>query len=172
MKGVFTGDWKTAWEGVKGIFSGIFGTLGAVVKAPINSVIGIINSAIGHINKIKITVPEWVPSIGGKTFGGNIPKIPLLYKGTDYFSGGRAFIHDKGAEIVDLPRGTRVIPHDKSIKTAYMQGKAQGGRIVNINKLADTLVIRSDDDIDAIAEKIAQKLKDTADNTGDFDKTA
>lgn len=172
VKGVFTGDWKTAWEGVKGIFSGIFGTLGAVVKAPINGVIGIINSAIGHINKIKITVPEWVPSIGGKTFGGNIPKIPLLYKGTDYFSGGRAFIHDKGAEIVDLPRGTRVIPHDKSIKTAYMQGKAQGGRIVNINKLADTLVIRSDDDIDAIAEKIAQKLKDTADNTGDFDKTA
>lgn len=172
VKGVFTGNWKSAWEGVKNIFKGVFGTLGAVVKAPINGVIGIINSAIGHINKIKITVPEWVPSIGGKTFGGNIPKIPLLYKGTDYFSGGRAFIHDKGAEIVDLPRGTRVIPHDKSIKTAYMQGKAQGGRIVNINKLADTLVIRSDDDIDAIAEKIAQKLKDTADNTGDFDKTA
>ena len=166
VKGVFTGDWKSAWEGVKSIFSGIFGTLGAVVKAPINGVIGIINSAIGHINKVKIDVPEWVPVIGGKTFGGNIPKIPLLYKGTNYFSGGRAFIHDQGAEIVDLPRGTRVIPHDKSIQTAYKQGMSQGSKVIQINKIADTVVVRSDDDIDRIAEKLAEKLKEADENGG------
>ena len=166
VKGVFTGDWKSAWEGVKSIFSGIFGTLGAVVKAPINGVIGIINSAIGHINKIKITVPKWVPETGGKTFGGNIPKIPLLYQGTNYFSGGRAFIHDQGAEIVDLPRGTRVIPHDKSIQTAYKQGMSQGSKVIQINKIADTVVVRSDDDIDRIAEKLAEKLKEADENGG------
>lgn len=166
VKGVFTGDWKSAWEGVKNIFKGVFGTLGAVVKAPINGVIGIINSAIGHINKVKIDVPEWVPVIGGKTFGSNIPKIPLLYKGTNYFTGGRAFIHDQGAEIVDLPRGTRVIPHDKSIQTAYKQGMSQGSKVIQINKIADTVVVRSDDDIDRIAEKLAEKLEEADENGG------
>ena len=166
VKGVFTGDWKSAWEGVKGIFSGIFGTLGAVVKAPINGVIGIINSAIENINGISVKIPKWVPEIGGKTFGPKFPKIPLLYKGTNYFSGGRAFIHDKGAEIVDLPRGTRVIPHDKSIQTAYRQGMSQGSKVIQINKIADTVVVRSDDDIDRIAEKLAEKLKEADENGG------
>ncbi len=159
VKGVFTGDWKKAWQGVKDIFGGIFANLGAVLKAPLNGVIGLINGAIGQINKIKITVPDWVPKFGGRTFGGNIPTIPYLYKGTDYFKGGSAVIHDKGAEIVDLPRGTRVIPHDESLRQAFKTGRRAGGRTVSIAKLADTIIVREEADIDRIAEALARKLE-------------
>lgn len=163
IKGVFSGDWATAWQGVKDIFAGIFGTLSAVLKAPLNGVIGLFNSAIGQINKIKVTIPDWVPVIGGKSYGGNIPTIPYLYKGTNNFSGGSAIIHDRGAEIVDLPNGTRVLPHDKSLYEAYKMGAKNGsrGKIIKIAKLADSIVIREEADIDKLADKLARKLEAT-----------
>lgn len=81
VTGVFTGDWQKAWEGVKGIFGGIFDTFASLAKAPINSVIGIINAAIEGINGINVEVPDWVPGMGGKTFGFAIPSIPMLAEG-------------------------------------------------------------------------------------------
>ena len=159
VKGVFTGDWRKAWQGVKDIFAGIFSSLGSVLKAPLNGVIVLVNGAINRINGISFTVPDWVPVLGGRTFGASIPTIPYLYRGTDFFSGGTAVIHDKGAEIVDLPRGTRVIPHDESLRQAYKTGRRAGGRTVSIAKLADTIVVREEADIDRIAEALARKLE-------------
>ena len=168
ITGVFTGNWSRAWQGIKDIFKGIFGSISSVVKAPLNAVIGLINGAIGAINKISFTVPEWVPGLGGKTFGASLPKIPYLYKGTNFFSGGPAVIHDKGAEIVDLPRGTRVIPHDKSLNEAYKMGKNSGkGKSVTIAKLADTIVVREEADIDRIVDELARRLEDTSDDYDD-----
>lgn len=81
VAGVFTGDWSRAWEGVKNIFGGIMDGLGAVIKAPLNAVIGLINLAIDGLNTISFTAPSWVPFVGGKHFGVNLPKINYLYKG-------------------------------------------------------------------------------------------
>lgn len=81
VAGVFTGDWSRAWEGIKGIFSNIMNGLGAVIKAPLNAVIGLINMAIDGLNKISFTVPDWVPLLGGKHFGVNLPKMNYLYNG-------------------------------------------------------------------------------------------
>jgi len=97
VKGVFSGDWKKAWEGVKQIFKGVFDGLVAVAKAPINIIIGILNSmisgivsginvAINALNKLKLKVPDWIPLIGGKEFKFNIKaltakKIPYLAQG-------------------------------------------------------------------------------------------
>lgn len=78
ITGVFSGNWRQAWEGVRSIFTGIFDTLGALFKAPINAVITLINKAIAGINGLNITIPDWVPGLGGKTFGLNIPEIPML----------------------------------------------------------------------------------------------
>ncbi|MDU7212476.1 hypothetical protein [Clostridium sp.] len=80
--GVFSGDWDRAWQGVKDIFGGIMGGLGAVIKAPLNAVIGLINGAIQGINSaISFTVPDWIPGLGGKGFSVNIPKINYLENG-------------------------------------------------------------------------------------------
>lgn len=82
VKGAFTGDWSLAWEGVKNIFGGIMDGLGAVIKAPLNAVIGLINGAIQGINSaISFTVPDWIPGLGGKGFSVNIPKINYLENG-------------------------------------------------------------------------------------------
>lgn len=77
IAGVFTGDWSRAWSGVVNIFGGIFDGIKSLAKAPLNGVIGLVNAAIGGLNKISL--PDWVPGIGGK--GINIPKIPRLARG-------------------------------------------------------------------------------------------
>lgn len=51
-----------------------------------------------------------------KGFGGEFAS------GTDYFEGGTALINEKGGEIVDLPRGTRIIPHDQSVEESFNTG--------------------------------------------------
>lgn len=81
VKGVFTGNWSRAWQGVVNIFGGIMQGLGAVIKAPLNAVIGLVNSAISGLNSISVTIPDWIPFVGGKHFGVNLPKVPYLYNG-------------------------------------------------------------------------------------------
>ncbi|BBI32370.1 phage tail protein [Cohnella abietis] len=79
--GVFTGDWKKAWGGIKDIFSGIFDGVVAIFKGGINLIIDGLNFLIRSMNKIHFDIPDWVPGIGGKGFGINIPEIPKLAKG-------------------------------------------------------------------------------------------
>lgn len=81
IKNVFTGQWSAAWQNVKNIFGSIWSGLVGLVKTPINAIIGLVNSAIGALNKVSIKIPKWVPKWGGKSFGINIPKIPQLAQG-------------------------------------------------------------------------------------------
>ena len=144
------------------IVSNSFGMLEAFVKTPMNAVISIVNGAISRINSIHFTVPDWVLGIGGKSWKGlNIPQIPTLSKGTDNWQGGIVQISEKGGEIVDLPRGTRVYPHDESVRMARSENK---GTVITIAKLADSIIVREEADIDRIAERIVQKVKETNDN--------
>lgn len=115
--GIFTIDWSKAWQGVKDVFGGIFSTLGDLLKAPINTVINLVNTAIKGINEsIKIKIPDWSPIFGGKEIGFNIPTIPMLAKGTTYHIGGPAIVGEKGPEIVNLNKGDTVTPTDKTNK--------------------------------------------------------
>lgn len=89
ITGVFAGDWERAWEGIKEIFAAIFGAFESIIKGPLNAVIDIINSlinAIGSglnfviekINTLSFEVPDWVPFVGGESFGIDIPTIPEI----------------------------------------------------------------------------------------------
>ena len=160
--GIFTGDMEKAINGLQDVFSGGFGMLVEIVKAPINGVIGAINGMVTQINKVGIKIPDWVPKMGGKEFKVNIPTLTYLYKGTNNWGGGPAMIHDRGAEIVDLPKGTRVYPHDKSLQMARAEGSKSV--VVNIPKLADSIVIREDADIERLMDAFARKLDEVAPN--------
>ena len=81
IKNIFTGQWSAAWESVKNIFGSIWSGLVGLVKAPLNAVISLVNSAIGGLNRLHVSIPDWVPGVGGKEFGINIPKIPMLATG-------------------------------------------------------------------------------------------
>lgn len=103
LTGVFTGNWRQAWEGVKSIFSGIWEAIKAVAKGAVNGIVSIVNGIIGGLNKLKI--PDWVPGLGGK--GINIPLIPMLAKGSkntpDTFIAGEA-----GPELITNAPGRTV----------------------------------------------------------------
>lgn len=119
IRGVFTGNWKRAWEGIKNIFSGVFGALKSVAKAPINGIIALINGALSAItsginavkralNNISVNIPSWVPVFGGKKFGFNFsmssaPKIPMLAKGGIAQSETLAHIGENGYKEAVLP---------------------------------------------------------------------
>jgi hypothetical protein len=96
---VFTGDWKKAWEGIKGIFKGIMDGLWAVIKFPLNLIIDGINALIKGLNKVKVDVPGWVKDLTGySSFGFSIPTIPKLAKGGLAFGPTLAMVGDnKGA---------------------------------------------------------------------------
>ena len=72
---VFEGDWNSAWQrisdGFKGIWNGIVGTL----EGAINLIVRGVNWLISQLNKVSFSIPDWVPAVGGKSFGFNIPKI-------------------------------------------------------------------------------------------------
>lgn len=162
VAGALTGDTDRAMQGFKDMWSGHFQALVALCKAPINAVIGVINGMVTQINKIGIKIPDWSPWNPGKNFSVNVPKLTYLYKGTNNWGGGPAMIHDRGAEIVDLPKGTRVYPHDKSLQMARAEGSKSV--VVNIPKLADSIVIREDADIERLMDAFARKLDEVAPN--------
>lgn len=98
ITGVFSGSWSSAWSGVVQVFGGLWDGLVGLVKAPINAVIGLVNSAINALNSISVTIPDWVPAVGGKTFGINIPNIPMLATGG--FTDGVSIAGEEGMEAV------------------------------------------------------------------------
>lgn len=87
ISGVFSGNWQKAWTGIKSIFVGVFRGLSDIAKTPINAIIGGFNSVLGTVNglinkvnniRFKITVPDWIPGIGGNWWGFNGFSIPTI----------------------------------------------------------------------------------------------
>ncbi|ALS17745.1 hypothetical protein [Clostridium butyricum] len=107
---IFTTGWSNAWNGIKNIFKTIFDSLVNIAKKPLNLVITMVNGVINGINKmisalnnLNIDVPDWVPGIGGESFGfdfSTIPSIPALAKGGIVDSPTLAMVGEAGKEAV------------------------------------------------------------------------
>ena len=83
-------------------FKTVFGAL----KFEINAVISLANMAIRALNAIHINIPSWVPDWGGKSFGIDLPTIPMLAEGGIVTKPTLAMIGEAGAEaVVPLSRG-------------------------------------------------------------------
>ena len=96
---------KQMGEGIKNSFktviNGIFGFINSLISG-VESAINFIGKAL---NKLSWDVPDWVPIIGGKTFGFNIKevtlkKIPLLATGGIVTQPTKAIIGEAGKEAV------------------------------------------------------------------------
>lgn len=120
IKSIFKGDWKGAWDGIKEVFSGIWETFGAIAKAPINVIIGLLNGLIDGINwcirginKLSFEIPSWVPLIGGSKVGfniGEIGKLAYLAQG-GVLQAGNAIVGENGPELLTMsPQGAVVQP--------------------------------------------------------------
>ncbi|MEB8344080.1 hypothetical protein [Streptomyces endophyticus] len=76
---------KWAWNAISGAIKSHSGPIKAVMKGIINAFtalprayIGGMNAMIGGLNKIHVKIPGWVPVVGGKEFGINLPRIPNI----------------------------------------------------------------------------------------------
>lgn len=100
---VFSGNWSAAWQNIVNIFGNVFGMIVNLAKVPINAVISAINWVLSKINSISVTIPDWVPGVGGKTLGFNIPTIPALAAGGVATAPTLAMIGEGGEPEAVLP---------------------------------------------------------------------
>lgn len=82
IKEGFTSVWEDISNVIKGVINGIIG----FINGMISGIVGGINAVIGLLNKLNFKIPDWVPGLGGETFGFSIaelsaPQIPLLATG-------------------------------------------------------------------------------------------
>ena len=116
VRGVFTGDWKRAWNGIGEIILGVCSGIAAKIISPINKIIGVFNGLISGVNElirglnnIKFDIPDWLG--GGKFKGFNlktIGKIPYLAKG-GILTDGTAIVGEAGPEILTINQGKAVV---------------------------------------------------------------
>ena len=124
----------------------------AIANSPIGQAAANLSSAFGSVASM-----GGAGARGGKTggvFGQNAA-------GTSNWRGGLTMVHEKGGEIIDLPQGTRIYPHERS-----MNMMRSAGTTINIPKLADQIVIREDADIDRMGDMLVRKLAMASGNMG------
>ncbi len=122
-------------SGISGVWEGIMG----IFKGGINSVLKMVNFLIEQLNKIQVSIPAWVPAVGGKSFGINIPQVPYLAKGGVVTGPTLAMVGEKGPEAI--------IPLNKA--------GGMTGIVVNIN--GGTYL--SEDVAEEIGDSIINRLK-------------
>jgi archaellum component FlaC len=125
--GVFTGDWTKAWQGVTEIFKGIWNNIVAIIEAAINFIIDGINLLISALNTIHFEIPDWVPIIGGKSFGISIPLVsqvalPRLAEGA-VIPPNREFM----AVLGDQKSGTNIETPLETMVQAFKQAMNESG---------------------------------------------
>ena len=126
ISNVFSGNWSAAWQNIVNIFGNLFGMIVNLAKAPINGVISAINWVISKINSISVTIPDWVPGVGGKTLGFNIPTIPQLAEGGVATSPTLAEIGEGGEPEAVMPLSKLAAMLDEYTKKPKPTGGADG----------------------------------------------
>lgn len=127
IKGVFTGDWNSAWDGVKKVFKGIWNSIVIIAESAVNAIIKGLNWLISKINTIKFTVPSWVPGVGGKSIGGHLSSLsevhlPRLATGA-VIPPNKEFL----AVLGDQKSGTNIETPLATMVDAFKQAMAESG---------------------------------------------
>ena len=143
------------WEKITETFTGIKDAIVGAFEAAKDKVAGFfswIDDKVSNIpvvggvyNGIKGAI-SWV----GDKLGGNA-------LGTSYWRGGPTRINERGGEIINLPSGTQIIPHDISARMA--QG---GGVTVNVTIMGN--VIGNEQYADEVGEVVVRKVLTAYDN--------
>lgn len=114
---LLTGNFDAVLSDIWGLITSIgqaFWGVVEIITSPFRSAFDAIkrlwNSTLGQM---RFTVPDWVPSIGGKSFG-----IPKLASGGTLLSAGTVMVGEAGPELLSLPKGARVAPLSASDATA------------------------------------------------------
>lgn len=124
---VFSGDWELAWDSISGVFKNIWNGIIGTLEGAVNLIIKGINWLIKQLNKVSFSIPDWVPSIGGKKFGFDIPSvsqisIPRLATGT-VVPPNREFL----AVLGDNKTETEIVSPLSTMKQAFLEAMQESG---------------------------------------------
>ena len=147
IRGIFDGDWKAVWEGFKEVVKGAI----EIVKGWWNGLLDLFNKPINFVVNLFKKDQSETETVSSEEVGQNA-------KGTKNWRGGWTWVNEEGGELMNLPNGTQIIPHDLSEIMVKEHARNSNGMNINIPKLADTIVVREDADIDRIGEALANKL--------------
>ena len=147
IRGIFDGDWKAVWEGFKEVVKGAI----EIVKGWWNGLLDLFNKPINFVVNLFKKDQSEEATVESEEVGENA-------KGTNNWRGGLTWVNEEGGELINLPNGTQIIPHDLSEIMVKEHARNGNGMSINIPKLADTIVVREDADIDRIGEALANKL--------------
>ena len=108
LSGTFSGSWEKAWEGMRLFLKSAVNGVITLLNSLVSRLASALNAVVSTANKLSFTVPAWVPSIGGRHFGVNLPyvsapSIPYLAQGA-VLPAGKPFL----AMVGDQKYGTNV----------------------------------------------------------------
>ena len=108
LSGAFSGNWQKAWEGIRLFLKSAVNGVITLLNSMVSRLVAALNAVVRAANKLSFTVPEWVPVIGNKHFGVNLPtvstpKIPYLAQGA-VLPAGKPFL----AMVGDQKHGTNI----------------------------------------------------------------
>lgn len=158
LKPVFT-NVGSALESMGKIFKSVFDGIKSVVEKAYNFVKPLIDGIGNAVSGISGAVSSGLGWIANK-IGGNAT-------GTKYWRGGLSVVGEHGPELVQMPSGSKVYTNTEtnSILNSDKQGRQStntGTTVdssITIAKIADTIVVREESDIDKIANAIVSKLQ-------------
>lgn len=161
LVGVFTGDWEKAWKGVQDVVEGIFTAIFSFISGIINGIIGAVKNVIDAIGSIV------VPNSGEPGTPTPTP-VPKMAGGTMNWTGGLVQVSERGGEIIDLPSGSRIYPHDQSVAMARAEGRGMTSTSISVNVSGNNFTVREEADINKIGDAIARKLSMAISNRGEW----
>lgn len=148
LTGVFTGNWDLAFSGLVQIFTGYFDIIRNVAEGVLNWVQDKLQWAADAIQGIRDTGSAIINGTVGKLVGnGNAT-------GTEYWQGGLTYVNEnQRGEIINLPNGSQVIPHDESLKQL-----ANSGSGVTVNMTIQGNVIGNEAFMNECGKHITEKI--------------
>ena len=129
VKGIFENvldGIESLWNGLSDFVGGIFDGIGTAFDNLISGAKSLINNFVDGLN-FAIDIINAIPGV-------SIGYVDYLAHGTDDWSGGFAIMNEGGrGELVNLPNGSQVIPHDISKKYAQEAARADASQVVFID---------------------------------------
>ncbi|MFS8652614.1 MAG: hypothetical protein FWJ66_11995, partial [Caldibacillus sp.] len=135
-----------AFKSVKNKVETIWSNIWGAIKKFINKIIDGMNAMIGGLNKLKFKAPDWVPVIGGKSFGISIPKIPRLARGGVVSEPTLAMVGDAG------PGNPEIVAPERLLKQLLREVLAESQNQSPI--IIQNMTVRDDTDIKKIAREL------------------
>lgn len=231
---------STAWSVISpvmdlviNVFKVLFGVVEKVfpgIQSIVETVWGVVKPIVEGIGKAVSKIAGWFGNVADAIKGGGNAdtEVGKNAQGSNNWKGGLTWVGEKGAELVDLPKGSRILPHKESAammagsmpgkngivkRTVAMANMNQsvasgekpekpdikgitdilkeildkiredkdkkpdpdapekhrpfgGGAQVIIQKLADRIEVRKEEDIDEVADQVAKKVLEVVVNMG------